>query len=109
MKISDIQKIKGIKSITINDENRVVNRVYCSDLLSDVLANGYNTSILITIQNHINTIAVAIQCNISTIILCNNLEATEKMITLANTSSISIFSTDKNQYQTSIAIYSNIS
>jgi hypothetical protein len=42
---------------------------YASDLLSDVLANAESGAVLVTIQAHLNTIAVALHARIAAVVL----------------------------------------
>ena len=44
---------------------------YTSDLLSDVMGNSPEDSVLITIQAHKNTVAVASLANINVLLICN--------------------------------------
>jgi hypothetical protein len=105
MKITQIEQIKDFTPVNAVADNQIVDKIYTSDILSDILTNGNNADILITIQNHINTIAVAAQCKISAIIICNGKEINKNLIKLADENSIALFRTDKNQYEASVAIH----
>ncbi|MDR0304754.1 MAG: hypothetical protein LBH98_08330 [Chitinispirillales bacterium] len=103
MKTSDVSKILFIKAA--NDVfDGEVNAAYTSDLLSDVLANAESESVLITIQAHKNTTAVAGIVGANTIIICNSREIPQDMISAANDSKITLFVSEKNQFETSVAI-----
>lgn len=56
-----------------------VTGVYISDLLSDVLANGRNVTVLVAIQAHQNPIAVASIAGILLIIICNSRPIVDNM------------------------------
>jgi hypothetical protein len=71
---------------------------YSSDLLSDVMGNAPEESILFTIQAHKNTIAVASLAGIRAIVLCNGRSAPEDMCTAAEHEGISLIGTSKNQF-----------
>lgn len=77
---------------------------YTSDLLSDVMANAHEADILITIQAHNNTVAVASLAGVSAIIICNNRPIPSDMIDSARNEDIAIFKTHANQFGTSCLI-----
>ncbi len=84
-----------------NFENSNVQGVYTSDLLSDVLANGRDANVLITIQAHKNTVAVATVVDISLIIICNNRPLIDDMITAAAEAKIGVVRTNLSQFEVS--------
>lgn len=103
MKISDIAKISGIKTIGEFQDGEITS-AYTSDLLSDVLANANDESVLITIQAHKNTIAVAGIAGADAIIFCNSKELPQDLLDAAKQSNIAIFVSEKNQFETSVEI-----
>jgi len=50
---------------------REVRGGYCSDLLSDVMANAQDGDAWITMQRHVNTVAVAQLKNLAAIVIVN--------------------------------------
>lgn len=84
--------------------DREIKAGYTSDLLSDVMGNAPEKSVLITIQAHKNTVAVASLAGISAILLCNGRTAPEDMRTSAEAEGIGILATDKNQFTSSALI-----
>ena len=78
---------------------------YTSDLLSDVMGNAPEDSVLITIQAHKNTVAVASLAGIRTILICNNRPAPEDMLSSAADEEISVFRTKDNQFTASWKIH----
>jgi predicted house-cleaning NTP pyrophosphatase (Maf/HAM1 superfamily) len=103
MKINDILKIPFIKVVGDIYETDI-NAAYISDLLSDVLANAKDESVLITIQAHKNTVAVAGIVGADAIIICNSKEIPEDMVTAAASSEITIFVSEENQFVTGVEI-----
>jgi len=75
--------------------------VYTSDLLSDVLANGRDANVLVTIQAHKNTVAVATVVDIRLVILCNNRPIIDDMIAAAAESRIGVVRTSLSQFEVS--------
>lgn len=104
MKVSDIQSL-GYKATTKVTDKKIIN-AYSGDLLSDVMGNAPDESVLITIQAHKNTIAVATLAGIEAIIVCNGRQIPEDMIEAAEKEEITIFSTKDNQFNAAIKLNS---
>lgn len=81
-----------------------IERGYTSDLLSDVLANAEEDSVLITLQAHKNSVAVASIAGVNAIIFCTSQEIAPEIIEAAEDAEIAIFRTDLNQFQCSILV-----
>lgn len=104
MKLSKIQeKLKLVSHQEIVEAN--IEDFYTSDLLSDILANAPEKSLIITIQAHKNTLAIATLKKSPAIIICNNREITEDFLSIAKENNIQIFSAHKNQFEISGEIY----
>ena len=104
MKISDLQTTLNLAALQGEYENLDLLGAYTSDLLSDVMANAPAQSVLITIQAHKNTVAVATLADIKAIVLCNGRTPEDEMVTAAKAEGIAIFSTKENQFKTSCQI-----
>jgi len=104
MKISYIQTVEGMVCLQGVYEDTEIRNGYTSDLLSDVMANAEEGSVLITIQAHKNTIAVAALTGIPAIILCNNRPVSDEMLDAAKKENIAIFRTSENQFNTTVLI-----
>jgi serine kinase of HPr protein (carbohydrate metabolism regulator) len=98
MKLESITDILGYDLLIENKEIKKFSNAYTSDLLSDVMGNAESDSVLITIQAHKNTIAVATLAEIRAIILCNGREAPDDMKKAAEDENIAIYQTRDNQY-----------
>ncbi len=108
MKISDIRNIAGIDCIQPVFNNEEISSAYTSDLMSDVMANAPGSSVLITIQAHKNTVAVASLIDALAIIICNNRPVPEEMINSAKDEEIAVFITPDNQFTVSNKIGRNL-
>ena len=82
-----------------------INAGYTSDLLSDVMGNAPEDSVLITIQAHKNTIAVASLAGIKAILICNNRPAPDDMLQAASDEEISVFRTRDSQFTASWKVH----
>lgn len=104
MKISDIEKNENFTLVQTQYENDEITSGYTSDMLSDVMANAEEDCVIITIQAHKNTVAVAKLVNAPAIIVCNGREIDEDMIESAKKENIAVFATEMNQFNTSVKI-----
>jgi hypothetical protein len=109
MTINDLLNIKELKLIQNEFNDDPVCGGYTSDLLSDVMANAKAGSVLITIQAHINTIAVARLVGIGAIIIANHREIHDDMIQTAKKEKIAVFQSSLNQFDLSVLIGTLIS
>ena len=100
-KIKDKLKLVSFQELIDVD----IEDFYTSDLLSDILANAQEKSMIITIQAHENTLAIAKLKKSPGIIICNSREITKDFLSIANENNIQIFSTSKNQFEISGEIY----
>lgn len=101
MKLKTIQSELNYRSAWDGWEDREVSGAYTSDLLSDAMANSDEGELLITIQAHKNTVAVAVLKDLSGLVISSNRPIPQDMIVAAREEDIPIFVTDDSQYQAS--------
>ena len=77
---------------------------YTSDLLSDVMANLQEGQVLITIQAHKNTIAVASLSGAAAVIFCHGRNAADDVLKAAADEGIAVFNTPDNQYDATVKV-----
>jgi len=105
MKISELGAFLGADLIQNKYKDVEVSGIYASDLLSDVLGNAPDNAVLITIQAHRNTVAVASTKDSPAIIICNDRPVPPDMIEAAAQEDIAVFLTKENQYTVSGRLY----
>ncbi len=105
MTVKDIETVLGCTTVQDRFADEAVLDGYTSDLLSDVMANAPEGSVLVTIQAHKNTVAVATLSGVRAIVLCNNREAPQDMLEAARQEGIAVFVTEKNQFTISAALH----
>jgi hypothetical protein len=74
MKLSEIAKKLHLECLTpeLKSETEAdVTRGYASDLLSDVLANAPQGSVLVTVQVHMNVLAVCLNAGVAGVIFAH--------------------------------------
>lgn len=108
MKTSELETTLGFTCLQKSFEDGDLTGGYTSDLLSDVMANAPEEGVLLTIQAHKNTIAVASLAGLRAIILCNKRIPEEEMLTAAREEGIAIFQTEKNQFDATCLVGKNL-
>jgi hypothetical protein len=71
MKLRDIIQALELEDLTpelSHTHDRAVERGYSSDLLSDILAHAPSGGVAVTVQAHLNTVAVALHARLSAVI-----------------------------------------
>ena len=104
MRIKELFAQDFIDPVFVPDSDEEITTAYTGDLLSDVLANAEAHSLLITIQAHVNTIAVACAALIPSVIICNGRPIDPAMIEAAKRESIALGSTKMSWFNFSCKI-----
>jgi hypothetical protein len=106
MKIQDILNQLSLETRTFKDGvNNNITGVYVSDLLSDVMAKSSEGYVWITLQTHMNIVAVASMKNLSGIIIVNNRQPQEDVITKAEAEKIIIMTTPLTAFDAAGKLY----
>jgi len=81
MTLSDMTARLGLEILTpeLAIEGADVTRGHASDLLSDVLANAPSGGVLITIQVHMNVVAVALHAGLAAVIFAHGMRPEESV------------------------------
>ena len=106
MKLSELINKLNLKEVTgYIDGDRVISGGYTSDLLSDVMANTKKDNAWITLQTHVNIVAVATLKELAAIIIVMNKDVDKDTIEKAEQEKITILKTDMTAYQVSGKLY----
>jgi DRTGG domain len=108
MKVSDLKDITEYEAVVAVNQDDEIKAGYTGDLLSDVMANSDSDSVLVTIQAHKNTIAVATLAGIKAIVICNKRKVPQDMAEAAEKENVAIYATYKDQFTVSAEINSNL-
>lgn len=106
MKLGDLATTLSLKVLSCN--NNLQNNVtggYVSDMLSDVLANSGEGNIWITLQRHINIVAVANLKNLAGILIVSNRQPEDGVLKKAAEESITIMTTHFSAFEAAGRIY----
>ncbi len=108
MNVKDLVKLNNWKLINENDGlNREVKGAFVGDLLSFVMGNGEPDNAWITIQSHLNVIAVAMLREFSCIIFVDGANVTQDMIDKANEENLILIQSDSSAYDSAIKLYNS--
>lgn len=78
---------------------------YCSDLLSDVMANASPQSLWITIQTHENIVAVALLCDLGAVLISGGREIPAETIKRAEEEGVVLLKAQENTYRCAGMLY----
>lgn len=100
MKIKHIINKLNLELITGKpDDLNEINSVFIGDLLSLVMSKAKQGDLWITIQTHINVVAVTDLLEIGAILVAENMEIEKDTISKANDLGIIILKSNKSAYQ----------
>ena len=92
MKLEEIARELGLSELTpAVDGDAEIARGYASDLLSDVLAHAPEGGVLVTLQVHLNVIAVASHAELAAVIFAGNRRPDEDVLAKAVAEGISLY------------------
>jgi len=108
MRISELEARLGLTILQKEFSDRPISGGYTSDLLSDVMGNAKADAVLITIQAHKNTVAVASLLGLAAIAICNGRTAPEDMVEAARSEGIAIFGSADTQFEVSGRLWATL-
>ena len=79
--------------------------VYVGDLLSDVMGHAGEGAALVTVQNHLNTIAGCTLVGIQVIVICHDRPVPPDMAEAAKREGVAIITTPASQYAAALALH----
>ena len=92
-----IEKI-GLKSLS-KFEDRDVDGVFVSDMLSDVMAGAKSGNLWVTVQTHKSIVPAANLVDVSAIIITSGKNVPQETIDLANQHDIAVLSTELPSFE----------
>lgn len=100
MRVNDIIVNHSFKLLNqVDATSGDIENVYICDLLSWVMAHAGGKCAWITIQSHVNIVAVAVLLEMSCIIIPENVKVEEATLLKANEENIPILSTELSSYE----------
>ena len=107
MQVSEFVALSGCKVLTGEYEDRTIASGYTCDLLSHVMGKGQADMAWITVQAHMNVIAVAALLDFACVIIPEGLPVDEAIIKKAAQEDIILLSSDKTAFELVVLLASN--
>ncbi len=107
MTVLEVKEALGAHVLTQGtDLNRTVNEGYSCDLLSWVMAHGREGMAWITVQTHMNVIAVASLHDMSCVIIPENIRMEDDVLAKATEEGITVLSSELTAFDISGRLFS---
>jgi hypothetical protein len=107
MVVKEVAEKLGLKILSAGADQQVTGG-YVSDLLSDVIANAEEGWLWITVQRHLNIIAVAQLKKLAGIIVSGGIEPDAPVLERASKEGVFVLSAQADSYHTAGRLYSLI-
>lgn len=99
MRLSELVEQLGLQPLTPElDDIQDVPLGYVSDMLSDVLANAPEGGVLVTIQVHLNVIAVALHAGLVAVVFASGRRPEDNVIRKANEEQIRLYLSNESSF-----------
>ncbi len=98
MKLDQIARELGLTELTPMESDADVTRGYASDLLSDVLANAPEGGVLVTLQVHLNVIAVASHAELAAVIFAGGRTPDDEVLQKATAEGLALLSASEGTF-----------
>ena len=106
MRIIDLAEQLQLKVFTGNDQlEKEVTGGYVSDLLSDVMGHAVEGNVWITLQNHLNVVAIASLKDLACVILVKGIEPSLEVISKAKEENVVILGSSESTFDLAGKIY----
>lgn len=100
MIVRDFAEKMGMELVTdLSSGNNEISGVYVCDLLSWVMSHAKKGNAWITVHTHLNTVAVALLCEVSCIIVPEGIPVEEQTIKKASSEGIAVLTTKMSSYE----------
>lgn len=104
MTLQKLIDVCGLESVVVPDAQINVAAAYTSDLLSDVMAHCPGESVLVTVQNHKNTVAVCTLTGAVAILVVHSRDIPDDMLAAARQEGVALLRTPDDQFAVSCKI-----
>ena len=95
----------GAALVHPGSSSATVTGAYTGDLLSDVIANAPEGSVLITVLNHPNVIAVCVAADLTAVLVCQNRAIPPETELAAAREGVALLATPMNAFEASVAVF----
>lgn len=104
MRLSAFIEATGVEIISVPAPSLELTAGYTSDLLSDVIAHCPEDSVLITVQNHKNTVAVCTLVGAVAILVTHQRDIPADMLEAATAEQVAVLRTPLDQFHATCTV-----
>lgn len=101
MTLQRLMETCGVEGVLVEDDQVEFSGAYTSDLLSDVMAHCPDGAVLVTVQNHTNTVAVCTLVGAPAILIVHNRAIPDDMMQAARREHVALLRTRDDQFTAS--------
>jgi hypothetical protein len=108
MRLQDLAERLALEHLTPGLAPKLATEVtagYTTDLLSDILANAAEGSVAVTIQAHLNVVAVAVHARLAAVILAAGRVPDPEVIARATEEGVVLFGTAESTFDVTGRLY----
>ncbi|MDD6467182.1 MAG: hypothetical protein PUF50_03270 [Erysipelotrichaceae bacterium] len=106
MTVEELEKATGWKLIATEEAKaKEVKGAFCGDLLSWVMGNSHPDQVWLTVQSHLNVVAVAVLREFSGIVFVQGVNPPQETIDKALEEDLAILQTDLTAYEACARLY----
>ena len=91
-----------------DDLERDITVPFCCDLLSVAMGQAPSGSVWVTVMANMNTLAVASLTDVACVILAEDAQADEMLLTKASVQGITVFATELSIFDAALAVYQKL-
>ncbi len=99
MRLKEVVERLGLKVMAPGNQERHVKWAYTSDLLSDVMAGAQPGDLWLTIQRHMNIVAVAKLRDLAGVVLAKGIEPAQEVVDKAKEEGVALMVSDKPLFE----------
>lgn len=106
MKVTDLVEKLNLNVFTgsIGMDNELTGG-YVSDLLSDVMGNAAEGNVWITLQNHLNVVAIASLKDLACVVLVKGIKPSQEVLTKAISEQVPVLGSTEKTFELAGKIY----
>ena len=108
MTVKELVESCGFEAVCLPEPDREIEGGYCGDLLSWVMGRAKACTAWITIMSNINIIAVASLCDVSCVILSENVALDNGVKEVAESKGVNVLKTSLPTYEAALSIAKKI-
>ncbi len=104
MTVSELIEKAGFKAATLPEPDKEITGVYIGDLLSWVMGRANSGDVWITIMSNMNILAVASLADTACILVAEDVELSQDLLTTAKQKNINVLLTELGAYEAAVKI-----